>query len=375
MFWAYLTLPRSLMPLARPQKMKDGLDTSTAMHRMKDLRAAFRMGGVDSPKRDSMAEPWLDRETPYREIYYALKAAGFEHHEHTRKALVAFAWFEGLTDEKTPKFIRGKWNTKKAVGLAKSEGRMEERERFLRVPDELSAMLAKRPHVDHLSQHMARGWEKRAARHNDATFRTITACGPYLGPRASEWATLRVEEIDFERCTIVGWEQPKKDWKPRTVVLPRGERFVFDGHPRLFPSLKAYIEGSRSLVAQKEYRDEGPVFLTDEGLPYKVTHYGSTIAPFISTAMKRSLGPAAPGPHAYRRACATMRYVRGWDLEGRDGIAVFLDDEPETVKKSYIDWTYVQQTQGESARRSRDPRPALGMIRSNGDHALAVAQA
>lgn len=369
-FWAYLTAAR--LPIPRPPKMKDGVEVSTAMHRMKDLRAVFRLAGIDSPKRDALAEPWLDHETPWDKIYHAIKTAGFEHHEHTRKALVPYAWFEGLAGDKMPRFLHGKWNTVKAVRKAKAEGRIVERERFLDLPRELEAMLGKRPHADHVHPHMRRGWEMRAARHNDQTFRTIIAAGPYLGPRASEWATLRLEQIDFERCTIEGWEQPKKHGKPRTVVLPKGERFVFTGDPRIFPSLKAYAEGSRAEVAQKEYRDEGPFFLTDEGKPYKLTTYGSTIAPFISEAMKRCLGPDAPGPHALRRACATLRYAAGWDLDGRDGVALFLDDEASTVEKSYLDWTWIKQQQGAQRPKDAGPRPALKMIRSKGERALAA---
>jgi len=147
---------------------------------------------------------------------------------------------------------------------------------------------------------------------------------------------------------------------------------VFTGDPRIFPSLKAYAEGSRAEVAQKEYRDEGPFFLTDEGKPYKLTPNGSTIAPFISEAMKRCLGPEAPGTHALRRACATLRFAAGWSLDGRDGVALFLDDEPSTVQKSYLDWTWLKQQQGVKRPKKFDPRPALKMNRSDGQRPLAA---
>ncbi|MFO1533423.1 MAG: hypothetical protein ABR562_06985, partial [Thermoplasmatota archaeon] len=77
-------------------------------------------------------------------IYDAVKHAGFEHHEHTRKALVPYAWFEGLVGDRMPRFLQGKWNTVKAVRKAKAEGRMVERERFLDLPREIAAMLAER---------------------------------------------------------------------------------------------------------------------------------------------------------------------------------------------------------------------------------------
>ena len=104
-----------------------------------------------------------------------------------------------------------------------------------------------------------------------------------------------------------------------SVVLPKGRAVRLRRLPRLFPGLKAYIEGSRAVACAEGNRDERPVSLTDEGLADKVMHYGSTIAPFISSR----------------------------DLKGRDSIAVFLDDEPETMKESYH---RLEQAQGERAQ-------------------------
>ena len=169
------------------------------------------------------------------------------------------------------------------------------------------------------------------------------------------FATLRLENIDWETVIIRGWEQPKKHGAPRDCAIP--ERWVVVGDGRQGPGLEWYVKHVRSEVTD-DVSPKAHVFLSFEGKPYSIR----SIRNLISEGIHLALGIHNVSAHALRRACATWRYIHGWSIED---IAALLDDDPKVVQESYVDMAYVK-SKGRKRHRRSNRYPEVDWIRPAG---------
>lgn len=116
-----------------------------------------------------------------------------------------------------------------------------------------------------------------------------------------------MENIDWERAVIRGWQQPKKHGAPRDMAIP--ERWVVLGDGRHGPSLEWYVNNVRAGVTD-DASSRAFVFLTYAGKLYNPAN----IRNLVSEGIHLAFGVNNVSGHALRRACATWRHHHGWDV-------------------------------------------------------------
>lgn len=272
--------------------------------------------------------------------------------ETQRRALRWLAAWWGYDRATCPPFLRDSWKTKRSLAESRDAGRLRERQRFLRLPTDIQALIAAHPYETRLRGRVLvmRRRALQRARHQDATFRTMVFLAFYTGARPSELATLMLENYQPDRGGIVGWAQPKDHGERRDVVIP--ETFVW--HSKIDASVDHYLTYVRPKVSRAESGEA--LFLTPTGRPFAPR----TAALFIGRTMRIILGPASTGGHGLRRACATYRYHFGWSIHD---IAVLLHDSESVIAASYLDWTWLNSPRGEPVLPTKK-RPPLPRIRS-----------
>ncbi|HVM45807.1 MAG TPA: site-specific integrase, partial [Candidatus Thermoplasmatota archaeon] len=340
----------------RPRPRKTGLHVSTAKQNVRMVRQIYRETGNLLSEEDA---PWETSPPLWQAIYEwrnRPEKGGPARLESHRKALVWLASYWGLNGDQRPSFIDGTWAHARAKRRAKESGLWKRRELFLRLPDDVAKLLSARPFEDNLKR--SHQWwcleERRRVRYLDKMWRTLIHLGVYGGNRQAEFATLRFENIDWQRAIIRGWEQPKKHNAPRDMAIP--ERWVVLGDGRHGPALEWFVKHVRPEVSsQTGPRDH--VFLTYAGKPYAP----SSIRNLVSDGIHLALGRNDISGHSLRRACATWRYYHGWDIQD---IADLLDDLPKVVEGSYLDRAWLK-TAGRKARRG-ERYPCVEWIRPAG---------
>jgi integrase len=349
-------------PRSRPRKT--GLHENTSVAHIGLIRQIYRGLGYPMDRRQINRRaregnaPWELAPPPWKEIYEWRNQpdrGGIARLESHRKALVWLASYWGLNGPKVPAFLEGTWAHARAVRRAKELGTWRSRERFLRLPEDFARLLSAHPFEDNLRE--THKWHDMALRHhvryNDKVWRTMVNLGFYGGNRQAEFATLRFENIDWERAIIRGWEQPKKHGAPRDMAIP--EKWVVRGDGKQGPSLEWYVKYVRPEVSDQT----GPrdfVFVRYDGRPFTI----EAARALVSGGLHRVLDVSVSG-HSLRRACATWRYHHGWDLQD---IADLLDDDPKVVEGSYLDRSWLK-TAGRKAR-SGTRYPEVAWVRPAG---------
>lgn len=342
-------------PRVRP--VKTGLALSTCKQYTRLIRQAYRETGRLP---DEEAAPWETEPVPWKDVYEwrsRPEKGGAARLESHRKALLWIASYWGLNGEHVPPFLEGTWAHAKAVRRAKDAGQWRGRERFLRLPTDVARLLSARPFETKLQQ--SHQWhsmkERHRVRYNDKLWRTMINLGVYGGNRQAEFATLRMENIDWERAIIRGWEQPKKHGAPRDMAIP--ERWVVRGDGKHGPCLEWYVKYVRSEITD-DASPRAHVFLTYDGKPYNP----ASIRNLVSDGIHLALGINNVSGHSLRRACATWRYHHGWDVQD---IADLLDDDPKVIDASYLDKSWLK-TVGRKRHRSGNRYPEVEWIRPAG---------
>ncbi|MEA3202075.1 MAG: hypothetical protein QOE90_3503 [Thermoplasmata archaeon] len=248
-------------------------------------------------------------------------SAGCENH---RRAMV---WKSAYYRIPVPdeEWARKRLDNAKDVEVARREGRMKARVRFFRLPFSAGRLVAA---------------EATAHAHslNAATHRVIAYTSTYVGPRGSELYWVTNGDYDAQLNSLHSWQPKKKSY--RDVQPP--EDYALGS--LLDPSIAWY----RTYVRPKLDPDGqygGPtdrLFLfwdaeIGHGRPWPTEE---AYAQFVERGIDAVLGPNTPGPHGWRRLCATLRYRYGWTIEQ---IASFLDDTDGVVRKSYIDWKWINR--------------------------------
>ena len=127
----------------------------------------------------------------------------------------------------------------------------------------------------------------------------ITQAG--LGLRIAELLALRVQDVDFLRRTVrIEW-QLTQDGKRR--VPPKTPR-----SRRTLPLPNVVAETLATHIAEFAAADDGSLFTTTSGIPYRQEHYGARV--FDPAARKAGL-PAGRHPHALRHHYASVLLAAG----------------------------------------------------------------
>lgn len=337
----------------RPQKT--GIQSWEQYRRL--IRQVYRETGHLA---DESLEPWEVSSPPWEDIYQwrdRPEKGGLARLESHRKALRWLAAYWGLNDDAMPAFLTHTWSHARAVRSAKQSGQWRVRERFLRLPRDAAKLMSARPFETRLKRtdQYNSSKERHQARYLDKMWRAMIHLGLYAGPRPAEFATLRLENVDWENAMIRGWEQPKKHGATRDVAIP--EQWVVLGDGRQGPALEWYVKNVRREVTD-DMSPTAPVFVTFAGKAYTPR----SLRNLISDGIHEALGIRNISAHALRRACATWRFIHGWNV---DDIAVLLDDDKDVVEASYIDVNHVK-TKGRKRHRSAERYPMVDWIRPMG---------
>lgn len=183
----------------------------------------------------------------------------------------------------------------------------------------------------------------------------------YAGPRPAEFATLRLENVDWENAMIRGWEQPEKHGATRDVAIP--EQWVILGDGRQGPALEWYVKNVRSEV-RDDMSPKAPVFVTFAGKAYTPR----SLRNLISDGIHDCLGHPQ---HQRSRASARVREVAVHPRLERGRHAVLIDDDKDVVEASYIDVNHVK-TKGRKRHRSAERYPMVDWIRPMGQEETEV---
>ena len=261
--------------------------------------------------------------------------------ENQRRALVWQSAYYGVPVPDEP-WARKRLDNKRDVEVARREGKLRARTRFFRLPSDLLRLVAAdaKAHVHAL---------------NAATHRVIVYTSVYAGPRGTEPFQWRLGDYDPQLGTLKSW-QPKK--QARREVQPP-EDYAFGS--MLDPSLSWYLQHVRPKIdAEGKFQapDDPVLLFWDErqgaARPWETERAYSQ---FVERGISAILGANAPGPHAFRRACATLRVRYGWTAEQ---VAAFLDDTDKVVRDSYVDWAWINRVgimrPPEATQRPKVPR-------------------
>lgn len=274
-----------------------------------------------------------------------------------RKALAWLAayWGQyGPQGRDQPPFIAESWAPTKLRTRAQEAGIMTQYADHFDLPRHIQEMLAATPNEDNLRKTKAWGnrQHRREVRYLDDLFHTLVLFDFYTGARVSELAQLKQENYRPDLDGFVGWRQTKKHGKERAFVVP--ETAVL--HSRVDPSIDRYLIHVRPKVARSDAPTDA-LFLNTEGRAFTP----KTLRKFLSESIHAVLGPAVPGPHGFRRGCATWRFHHGWTLTE---VARFIDDTEQTTQ-GYLNRVWLEANEATSVK-TRQPRPRTPLIRSKG---------
>lgn len=87
---------------------------------------------------------------------------------------------------------------------------------------------------------------------------------------------------------------------------------------------------------------------------------------WVGKRIRAVLGPGAPGPHLFRRACATFRVREGWSIEA---VSAFLDDTKSVVEASYVDRRFLNFAGVNRPPRGVD-RPLLPRLQPGSNYGI-----
>lgn len=371
-FWEYMTLDE--VPDIRPPKWSSGIAEKTAQNYDRNLFQIYRELGYGLLDRATMHRlreaaargeaapvpqlPWETQAPEWQEILTWRDSKVKATLETQQKALVGLAYYWSQTGANMPVFLQTEWATEKAKNEARQNGDMDEYDLFLDdVPTDIAKLIGARPFESKLraTDRSITRRKLQDAHYKDRLGRFVCFQGPYLGPRGSEWTTLRLPMFQPKRGGIIGWPQPKKGMKPRDVVYPPKMDWLWTS--KVDPSFTWYINNVRPDVYDPS-KPTDYILLNANGDPWTIDGFRNFIREYIQLA----LDGEGRGPHSLRRACATWLYHHGWEVEE---IALLLDDTPDVIRGSYIDWTWIKRS-GRTNERSRSRRPPLPRIRSSG---------
>jgi len=352
------------LPDYRPDR--DGCRPKTAHNYDRSLFQIYKEMGHQLPRRhhiNAMREegvetpplPWETTPPDWAAILRWRDSKRKETLREQRKGLLWLAsyWGQG---EHLPYFLKATWATAESVNRAQQSGDMEQYERFLDLPDNMTKLLGASPYEDRLVASKMRHSRKlqRVARYKDRLWRHMVFALFYTGARISEAATLTLGMYQPAKGGILGWPQPKKDYATRDVILPE-ESWLW--HSKVDPSFDWYLTHVRPVVA-KTTNPEDPLWLNSKGEAFTINGARN----FVREGIAIALGGDGRGPHSLRRGCATWRYHCGWDVEE---IRLLLDDTAAVVETSYLNWNWLK-VKGRTNHRTPTRTPAAKLLRSAG---------
>lgn len=266
--------------------------------------------------------------------------------DNQRRALVWWSAYHRVPVPNEP-WAKRRLDDRASVEVAKREGRMKERVRFFRIPQDPIALVdpARRAHPDVL---------------NAMTFRCIAWSASYTGPRGSEFWHLRHRDAArVDRGIVNIWAEKQKKRRPVVPPEPWAVSSLLD------PTIAHYLKHVRPLLdPNQEYMGpDDPVFLfrphgADVGRPWPTP---SAFRQFLDRGIHTIVKDRSPGAQAWRRFCATIRVRNGWSVEQ---VALFIGDTPKVIESSYVDWEWLALP-GVGIRRSFEERPRVPRLRKN----------
>lgn len=329
-------LDRYLPGVRRPNKGNRPLSPGTFAHQER-IAAQLRAAGVQTDPPDWAAFGQFIRSHPKT-------AAACENHRRTLVWKSAY-WGVPIPDEP---WARKRLDNREDVAVARRAGKMRARARFLRLPDDVLALVS----------------PKRSAYPdalNAATFRAIAYTSLYVGPRTAEPRDWRLADYDERLGVLRCWQEKKSDVREVQPPEPYALGSLLD------PSLSWYLKYIRPKADPQDRfsSPDSPIFLfrphgASEGRPWPTSR---AYAQFMERGMDAILGagPQNPGPHSLRRACATLRRFFGWSV---DQVADFIGDTPEATRNSYIDRAWLNRV-GTHPVPAGVTRPLLPRLRGN----------